>query len=190
MRIAEIYRRQAKHDLALESLKKADALVPESAEVPYSMAAVYQAQGRYDEAIKLLQDLLKKTETSQSERNNRGIFIERLGMIYREQENYTAAVETFRRMMPLGDDNVAVAISRLSTPTARPNSGRKPPTWPAKPAETTGPPRPENCFRGAVADTGDPDNALGKSGRCSKAAPKTAPFTCVSADVHAAEALE
>ena len=105
VRIAEIYRRQAKYDLALESLKKADALVPESAEVPYSMAAVYQAQGRYDDAIKLLQDLLKKTETSQSERNNRGIFIERLGMIYREQENYTAAVETFRKMLPLGDDN-------------------------------------------------------------------------------------
>ena len=28
------------------------------------MAAVYQAQGRYDEAAKLLQDLLKKTEKS------------------------------------------------------------------------------------------------------------------------------
>jgi len=105
VRIAEIYRRQAKYDLALENLKKADTLVPESAEVPYSMAAVYQAQGRYDDAIKLLQDLLKKTETSQSERNNRGIFIERLGMIYREQENYTAAVETFRKMLALGDDN-------------------------------------------------------------------------------------
>ncbi len=105
VRMAEIYRRQAKYDLALENLKKADTLVPESAEVPYSMAAVYQAQGRYDDAIKLLQDLLKKTENSQSDRNNRGIFIERLGMIYREQENYTAAVETFRKMLTLGDDN-------------------------------------------------------------------------------------
>lgn len=105
VRIADIYRRQAKYDLALESLKKADTLVPESAEVPYSMAAVYQAQGRYDEAIKLLQDLLKKTESTPSDRSNRGIFIERLGMIYREQENYTAAVETFRKMLTLGDEN-------------------------------------------------------------------------------------
>src|SRR5208282_2297513 len=105
VRMADIYRRQAKYDLALESLKKADTLVPESAEVPYSMAAVYQAQGRYDEAIKLLQDLLKKTESTQADRSNRGIFIERLGMVYREQENYTAAVETFRKMLPLGDEN-------------------------------------------------------------------------------------
>ena len=79
-------------------------------DVPYSMAAVYQAQGRYDDAIKLLQDLVKKTEksetgSSQADRNNRAIFIERLGMVYREQENYTAAVETFRKMLPLGDEN-------------------------------------------------------------------------------------
>jgi tetratricopeptide (TPR) repeat protein len=79
-------------------------------DVPYSMAAVYQAQGRYDDAIKLLQDLLKKTEksetgSSQADRNNRAIFVERLGMVYREQQNYTAAVETFRKMLPLGDEN-------------------------------------------------------------------------------------
>ncbi|HYM74698.1 MAG TPA: tetratricopeptide repeat protein [Candidatus Dormibacteraeota bacterium] len=110
VRIAEIYRRQGKFDLALENLKRADTLVPDTMDVPYSMAAVYQAQGRYDEAIKILQDLLKKTEkseigTSQADRNNRAIFIERLGMIYREQENYTAAVETFRKMLTLGDEN-------------------------------------------------------------------------------------
>src|SRR5579871_5166517 len=110
VRISEIYRREAKYDLALENLKKADTLVPDSAEVAYNMAAVYQAQGRYDDAVKLLQDLIKKTEkseigTSQADRNNRAIFIERLGMIYREQENYTAAVDTFRKMLTLGDEN-------------------------------------------------------------------------------------
>ena len=111
LQIAEIYRRQSKFDLALEALKKADTLAPDSAGVPYNMAVVYQAQGRYDDAAKLLQDLIKKTErtsevgTSQADRNNRAIFIERLGMIYREQENYTAAVDTFRKMLPLGDEN-------------------------------------------------------------------------------------
>lgn len=110
VRIAEIYRREGKYDQALENLKRADTLVPDTMDVPYSMAAVYQAQGRYDEAIKLLQDLLKKTDksdvgTSQADRNNRAIFIERLGMIYREQENYQAAVDTFRKMLTLGDEN-------------------------------------------------------------------------------------
>jgi tetratricopeptide (TPR) repeat protein len=110
VRMAEIYRRQAKYDLALESLKRADTLVPDTMDVPYSMASVYQAQGRYDDAIKLLQDLVKRTEKSEvgssnADRNNRAIFIERLGMVYREQENYPAAIETFRKMLPLGDEN-------------------------------------------------------------------------------------
>lgn len=110
VRMAEIYRRQGKYDQALENLKRAETLVPDTMDVPYSMAAVYQAQGRYDDAIKLLQDLIKKTDKSdpamsQSDRNNRAIFIERLGMIYREQENYPAAVDTFRKMLTLGDEN-------------------------------------------------------------------------------------
>jgi tetratricopeptide (TPR) repeat protein len=110
LRMAEIYRRQGKYDEALENLKKADTMVPDSLEVPYNTAAVYQSQGRYDEAVKLLQDLVKKTEKpdssySQSDRNNRAIFIERLGLVYRDEENYTAAVEAFRKMLTLGDEN-------------------------------------------------------------------------------------
>ena len=118
LRIAEIYRRQGKYDQALENLKKADVMVPDSAEVPYNMAAVYQAQGRYDDAAKLLLDLLKKTDKpdsnlSQTDRNNRAIFLERLGMVYREQENYTAAVETFRRMLNLGDENARSGFQEI-----------------------------------------------------------------------------
>lgn len=118
VRMAEIYRRQAKYDLALENLKRADTLVPDTMDVPYSMAAVYQAQGRYDEAVKLLQDLLKKTEkseagSSQADRNNRAIFVERLGMVYREQENYTAAVDTFRKMLVLGDENARTGYQEI-----------------------------------------------------------------------------
>jgi tetratricopeptide (TPR) repeat protein len=110
LRISEIYRRQGKYDEALDSLKKAETMVPDALEVPYNIAVVYQAQARYDEAEKVLNDLLKKTEKadssySQADRNNRAIFIERLGMVYRDQENYQAAVDTFRKMIPLGDDN-------------------------------------------------------------------------------------
>jgi len=110
LRISEVYRRQGKYDQALENLKKAEAMVPDALEVPYNIAVVYQAQGHYDEAVKVLQDLLKKTEKaensySQADRNNRAIFIERLGMVYRDQQNYLAAVETFRKMIPLGDEN-------------------------------------------------------------------------------------
>lgn len=110
LHMAEIYRKSGKFDLALDNLKKAETMVQDSIEVPYNMAAVYQAQGRYDEAAQTLQDLLKKTEKpdnsyTQGERNNRAVFLERLGTVFRDQGKYTEANDTFRKMLALGDEN-------------------------------------------------------------------------------------
>jgi tetratricopeptide (TPR) repeat protein len=108
--MAEIYRRNGQFDLALENLKRAESMVQDSMEVPYNIAAVYQAQGRYDDAAQILQDLVKKTDKpdnsySQSEKNNRAVFLERLGTVYRDNNHDPLAVETFQKMLPLGDDN-------------------------------------------------------------------------------------
>jgi tetratricopeptide (TPR) repeat protein len=110
LRMAEIYRKQGKFDLALDNLKQAQSVVPDSMEVPYNMAVIYQAQGRYEEAAQTLQDLLKKTEKpdgkySKDENNNRALFLERLGTIYREDNKSQLAIGTFRKMLALGDDN-------------------------------------------------------------------------------------
>jgi tetratricopeptide (TPR) repeat protein len=110
LRMAELYRKTGRFDQALESLKKAESMVQDSIEVPYQMASVYQAQGRYDDAAQQLKQLLDKTAKAdgnytQGERSNRAVFLERLGSIYREAGNTQAALDTFRKMLPLGDDN-------------------------------------------------------------------------------------
>jgi tetratricopeptide (TPR) repeat protein len=110
LHMAEIFRRSGKFDLALENLKKAQSMVQDSMEVPYNIAAVYQAQGRYDDAAQILQDLIKKTDKAdnsytQAEKNNRAVFLERLGTVYRDNSNQQLAIETFRKMLALGDDN-------------------------------------------------------------------------------------
>src|SRR5271169_6184706 len=110
MRMAEIYRRNGKLDEAHECLKKASAVVPESLELKYNMAVIEEAQGKYDDSIAILKQLLEKTdhangEYDTSEKNNRAIFIERLGTVYREANKPQLAVDTFRRMFDLGDDN-------------------------------------------------------------------------------------
>src|SRR5437016_5009689 len=84
-------------------------MVPDSIDVPYNLARVYQAQGRYDDAAQILQDLLKKTEKpdnnyTQAEKNNRSVFLELLGSVYRDN-NSQLAIETFRKMLTLGDEN-------------------------------------------------------------------------------------
>ncbi len=119
VRMAEIYRRNGQFDDALENLKKAESMVQDSVEVSYNIAAVYQAQGRYDDAEKVLQDLLKKTEKpaiasySQEEKDNRSVFLERLGTIYRDDGNNTQAVATFRQMLGLGDENAVRGYQEL-----------------------------------------------------------------------------
>ena len=166
LRIAEIYRRQGKYDQALESLKKADTMVPDSLEVPYSMAGIYEAQGRYEDAVKLLQDLAKKTEKpdhnySTADRNNRAIFVERLGIVYREQENYTASVEAFRKMLNLGDENAERGYQSII------DTYREGKMWPQATAAAREAVQKLPDDRGLrmvldaqLADTGDADKAL------------------------------
>jgi tetratricopeptide (TPR) repeat protein len=166
LRMSEIHRRQGKYDQALDDLKKAQAMVPDALEVPYNIAVVYEAQARYDEAIKILQDLLKKTEKpdssySQGDRNNRGIFIERLGMVYRDQENYQAAADTFRRMIPLGDDNAKTGYQDVID-TYREAKQWAQATAAAKEAVQKMPDDRElrMVLDAQLADTGDPDKPL------------------------------
>jgi tetratricopeptide (TPR) repeat protein len=111
VRMGEIYRKTGKYDQALDAYKKAQSMVEESEEVPYYIAAIYQTLGRYDEAVQVLQGLLKKTEKpegatyKQDEKNNRALFLERLGSVYRDSDNTPMALDSFRKMLTLGNEN-------------------------------------------------------------------------------------
>ena len=108
--IAEIDRRDGKFDQAMDALKKAGSVVPDSLEVQYNIATIDEAQGKYDEAIAVLNQLLQKTQHDDvdytaSDKNNRALFLERLGTIYRETNKNQLAIDTFRKMLALGDEN-------------------------------------------------------------------------------------
>jgi tetratricopeptide (TPR) repeat protein len=118
LRMSEIYRRQGKYTEAMATLKKADSLVQDSLEVPYNEALIDEAEGKFDEAIQLLQGLVDKSQKpvatlSISERNNRSVFLERLGSIYRETGKNQLAIETFRKMMDLGDESTKRGYSQI-----------------------------------------------------------------------------
>ena len=112
VRIAEIQRRDGQFDAALESLKKAEALVANSLEVPYNMALVYQAQGKFDNATRVYTQLLDRTAKtdgnySESERSNRAVFLERLGDLYRDANQTAKALESFGQMVDLGGEQAS-----------------------------------------------------------------------------------
>jgi tetratricopeptide (TPR) repeat protein len=115
LHMSEIYRRDGQFEKALEALNKAQTIAPDSVEVEYNRAVVEEAMGKFDDAERQLNDLLTKTENpkSDSDRNNRAIFLERLGSVYRDQNKTQAAVETFRKMLTLGGDAEARAYQQI-----------------------------------------------------------------------------
>jgi tetratricopeptide (TPR) repeat protein len=109
--ISEIERRQGHYDEALKTLEKAKPLAPESLELSYNEALIYDSLGRYDEATGVLTKLVSDTahaegKYSDGEKANRSIFLDRLGIIYREQNKTAEAVAVYKQVVALGGDYV------------------------------------------------------------------------------------
>jgi tetratricopeptide (TPR) repeat protein len=109
IRAADIERREGKYDEALATLKKAKAIVTDNPELSYNEALTYDSLGRYDEAVSTLKTLLTTTEHpdgkyNDGETGNRGIFLDRLGIIYREQGKTAESVAAYKQLAQLGGD--------------------------------------------------------------------------------------
>ena len=112
LRISELYRRMGKFDLAMDNLKKAESLVPDMLEASYNEALILEAQGKFDDAAAVLQKLVDRTTSPEGkytagERNNRALFLEKMGNIYREAGKTQLALETYRKMTDLGGDEAS-----------------------------------------------------------------------------------
>jgi tetratricopeptide (TPR) repeat protein len=166
VRIAEIYRKQGKLDLALQNLKKAQSMVKDSEQISYELSEIYQAQGRYDDAVQELQSLLKSTEKpdgkyTTEEQENRAIFLERLGSVYRDNNNEPAAIETFQKMLALGDDNAKRGYQEIIDTYRQAKEWQKA-TDAAKAASEKLPKDRDlkMVYASQIADAGQPDAAL------------------------------
>jgi len=108
LRMAQLYRKLGKYDESESSLLRAKQLSPGSLEVLYNEALLYEDQGRYDDAVKVLTDAIAGMKNQSGAEGNPsalGILYEQLGRTYREQENYTAAIQTFEEMGKLNPES-------------------------------------------------------------------------------------
>jgi len=108
LRAAQIYREMRETDKAEESLIKARQYAPGSLEVLYNQALLYEAEGRYEDAIKVLSDAATNVRdhsgTLPSRRRTLAVIYQQLGQLYRENQNYSAAVNTYQELGKLGDE--------------------------------------------------------------------------------------
>jgi tetratricopeptide (TPR) repeat protein len=108
LRIAQVYRELHQLDKAEENLVKARQYNPGSLEVLYNEAMIYEAQGRYDDAIRVLSDAITGVKSQSavlpSRRRSLSVLYQQLGMLYRDVQNYQAAIYTFQELAHLGDE--------------------------------------------------------------------------------------
>jgi len=108
LRLAQIYRELHQMDKAEENLVKARQLAPGSLEVMYNEAMLYQAQGRFEDAIRVLSDAVSGIKAERSvlptRRRSLAILYQQLGQLYRDTQNYQVAVFTYDEMGHLGEE--------------------------------------------------------------------------------------
>src|SRR6266849_4122858 len=108
LRIAQIYRELHQLDKAEENLVKARQYAPGSPEIMYNEAMLYQAQGRFEDAIRVLSNALTGIKSQSaalpSRRRSLAILYQQLGQLYRDTQNYQAAIYTFEEWGHLGEE--------------------------------------------------------------------------------------
>lgn len=108
--ISEILRRQGKYDEALVQVKKAVKKDPDSLEAGYNEGLLLDVLGRYEESAQVYEHMVDLTSHANGaytadEKNNRSIFLERLGSVYHEENKVDEAIATFQKMVDLGGEN-------------------------------------------------------------------------------------
>jgi tetratricopeptide (TPR) repeat protein len=108
--ISEILRRQGKYEEALASVQKALKIDPTSLEAGFNEGMLLDAMGRFDEAAQAYQSMVDVASHANGaytdeEKNNRSIFLERLGAVYLEQNKIDQALATYQKMIDMGGDS-------------------------------------------------------------------------------------
>ena len=112
VRISEIERRQGHFQQALEDIRKARKINNNSLEAGYNEGLLLDVLGRIDEAAQVYSTMLDQTSHANGaytteEKNNRAIFLERLGAVYLEQSKIDQAIATFQKMVEMGGEQAA-----------------------------------------------------------------------------------
>jgi tetratricopeptide (TPR) repeat protein len=107
---SEIERRQGKFEEALATIRKALKKDPSSLEAGYNEGLLLDVLGRYDEAAEVYEKMVELTSHANGaytgeEKNNRGIFLERLGSVYHEENRTADAIGAYQKLVEMGGES-------------------------------------------------------------------------------------
>jgi tetratricopeptide (TPR) repeat protein len=117
LRISQIYRQKGRFEQARQALNKAKASAPENLEVLYHEVNLLESEGKTEEAIKALKDIVdstRKSAYSAAERSNRAVLLERLGSMHRAHGQYEQAVAVFAELKGLSKEVETRAAAQIA----------------------------------------------------------------------------
>ncbi len=108
--ICEIQRRQGKYENALATARKVRQLDPGNLEAGYNEGLLLDVLGRYNDAAQTFEKMVDLTSHANGaytteEKNNRGIFLERLGAVYHEENKTPEAIAAYQKLIDMGGDS-------------------------------------------------------------------------------------
>jgi tetratricopeptide (TPR) repeat protein len=109
VRIGEILRRQGKYEDALATVRRARRMDSSSLEAGYNEGLLLDVLGRYDESAQVYEKMVDLTSHAngaytEEEKNNRSIFLERLGGVYHEQNKTAEAIAAYQKLIDMGGE--------------------------------------------------------------------------------------
>jgi len=105
--LAMLDREEGRFDDARKELEEARSKSPDDLEIPFQQAQLESTLGNDAKAVEILQGLVKQSERpggqyTVPEANNRALFLERLGLVYRDQQKFSQAMDIFKQIQALG----------------------------------------------------------------------------------------
>lgn len=116
LRLSQIYRQKRQFAKARDYAARARQLDPANLEIRYNEVGLLEAEGKTAEAIAQMRqmvDSIPANTQSISERSNRVILLERLGILHRMAEQTTEAVAAFREIVALDPDAAKRAQAQI-----------------------------------------------------------------------------
>jgi len=118
LRLSQIYRHQRRFAEAQAALARAQELAPDSLEIGFNESLLYEAQGDFRAALGVLSEMAARLtnaagDYSAEQARSRAIVLERLGSLHRQLESFDDAVEVFRLLLPLGEEEARRGYAQI-----------------------------------------------------------------------------
>jgi tetratricopeptide (TPR) repeat protein len=116
LRISQIYRQRHDYVHARAAEDKAKEVDPNNIEVRYNEVSILESEGKLPDAINTLKAIVESTSHGGSEPGQKAVqaeLLEHLAFLYRENEQWTQAIATYRQILDLDPDTGGRAEAQI-----------------------------------------------------------------------------